>query len=104
MNMKKLHNFIYPSYSIIVTLVYVLIGAFFNAWHPAWLLFLTIPIYYMMIEFLKSRDWNVFPYPIICVILFLTTGFDYNLWHPMWIIFLTIPIYYIFISVKNNQE
>jgi hypothetical protein len=102
MNMKQLHNFIYPSYSIIVTLAYLIIGFAFQIWHPTWLLFLTIPCYYMLVEFSRSRDWNTFPYPILCVILFLTTGFDYNIWHPMWMIFLSIPIYYIAINVRSN--
>ena len=98
MDIKKLHSFIYPSYSILVTIAYVLLGAFFGVWHPAWLLFLTIPCYYMLVEFFEDRDWNVFPYPILCVIVYLTTGFDYGWWHPMWIIFLTIPIFYIFVN------
>jgi hypothetical protein len=102
MNMKKLHNVIYPSYSIIITIAYVLIGIFLGVWHPTWLLFLTIPCYYMLVEFIKDGDWNLFPYPILCVIVYLTTGFDYNIWHPMWVIFLSIPIYYIAINnIKN---
>lgn len=108
MNMRKLNSIIYPSYPIIITIIYVLAGIFFDTWHPTWLLFLTIPCYYMLVEFDKMQrknkrsSWNVFPYPILCVILYLTTGFDYGVWHPMWIIFLTIPIYYIAVNVKNN--
>ena len=102
MNMKKLHNFIYPGYPVIITFAYVLIGVFFNIWHPTWLLFLTIPCYYMLIEFLKSRDLNTFPYPILCVILYLTIGFDYGWWHPMWVIFFTVPIFYLFANAKSK--
>jgi len=102
MNMKRLHDFIYPSYAIIITIAYVLMGMFFGAWHPAWLLFLTIPCYYMLVEFFKSKDWNTFPYPILCVIVFLAAGFDYGWWHPLWVIFLTIPLYYIFINAREK--
>jgi hypothetical protein len=103
MNMKKLHNFIYPSYAIIITFAYILIGFFLNVWHPTWLLFLTIPCYYMLVEFVKNRDWNNFPYPILCVIFFLTSGFDYGWWHPGWLVFLTIPLFYIFVNARGKN-
>ena len=101
--MKQLHNFLYNGgYPIIITFAYVLIGIFFGVWHPTWLMFLTIPCYYMFVEFRHTNDWNVFPYPILCVILYLAVGFDYGLWHPLWVIFLTIPLYYIFVNARNN--
>ena len=93
-------------YPVIVVAVYLFIGFVFNMWHPTWLLFLTIPIYYMLVTMYKSNGFkqkaNVFPYPIICVLFYLTLGFDYNLWHPMWIIFLTIPIYYSIVNTIKN--
>ena len=97
------HMFPYP---VIVTAIYLIIGVFFNKWHPTWLLFLTIPIYYTLVEMNRAVSFrkkaNIFPYPIICVIVYLAAGFDYNLWHPMWIIFLTIPIYYTVVNgIKN---
>ena len=93
---EKLNEFMYEGgYVCIVAAVYVSIGVIFKIWHPSWLLFLTIPVYYMWEEFKESRDWTEFPFPVLCVILYLAIGFDYGLWHPMWIIFLTVPIYYI---------
>ena len=97
------HMFPYP---VIVTGAYLIIGALFNMWHPTWLLFLTIPIYYMLVEVHNAKTFrhkaNVFPFPIICVLFYLTLGFDYNLWHPMWIIFFTIPVYYMIVNgIKN---
>ncbi len=38
-----LRKFPYP---ILVTIVFLLLGIFFDIWHPAWILYLTIPIYY----------------------------------------------------------
>jgi len=35
-------------YPIIVTLVYFILGYLFDLWHPGWLLFGTIPIYYVI--------------------------------------------------------
>ena len=103
MNMKKLNEFMYDGgYVTITAFIYVLIGVIFRIWHPTWLLFLTIPVYYMWEEFKVSRDWCEFPYPILCVILYLAVGFDYGLWHPMWVIFITVPIYYL--AVESFQH
>ncbi|MCL2774197.1 MAG: hypothetical protein FWD71_12725 [Oscillospiraceae bacterium] len=104
MNIKKLPAFLYNGgYVVVLTLVYVLIGALFGMWHPTWLLFLTIPCYYMLAEFRSNRDWNLFPYPIVCLILYLAAGFDYGWWHPGWIIFLTVPIYYIAVNTVQHN-
>lgn len=42
---KALLRFPYP---IFVTLCYLWLGFGFRLWHPAWLIFLTIPLYYGM--------------------------------------------------------
>ncbi|MDR0919036.1 MAG: helix-turn-helix domain-containing protein [Oscillospiraceae bacterium] len=36
------------TFAFIVTLVYLIIGFCFDIWHPTWLIFLTIPIYYII--------------------------------------------------------
>jgi len=96
MSKEKLNDFMYEGgYVCIVAAAYCLIGVLFGIWHPTWLLFLTVPCYYLLEEFKESRDWHEFPYSIFCVILYLAVGFDYGLWHPMWIIFITVPIYHL---------
>ncbi|MCL2815349.1 MAG: hypothetical protein FWD23_12180, partial [Oscillospiraceae bacterium] len=71
-------------------------------WHPTWLLFLTIPVYYEMIAMTKAKGFrskaNIFPYPVLCAIFFLCIGFDYDIWHPAWMVFLTIPVYYMVVN------
>lgn len=42
---KALMRFPYP---VFVTLCYLWLGIMFHLWHPAWLIFLTIPLYYGM--------------------------------------------------------
>ncbi len=66
----------------IITILYLLIGFLFHAWHPAWLLFLLIPL------------WYNFAYPVLVTLLFLCAGFFLDAWHPAWILYLTIPVYY----------
>ena len=43
----KWHSFPYP---IIVTVIYLIIGFAFGWWHPGWILFVTIPVYYIIAE------------------------------------------------------
>ena len=43
----KWHSFPYP---IIVTIFYLIIGFAFGLWHPGWILFVTIPVYYIVAE------------------------------------------------------
>lgn len=40
---KALMRFPYP---VFITLCYLWLGIMFHLWHPAWLIFLTIPLYY----------------------------------------------------------
>jgi len=95
-------------YPVLILFAYLCAGSFFDAWHPAWLIFLTIPIYYIMVAVSRAKTFSrkayIFPYHILCLIFFLTVGFDYDLWHPAWLIFLTIPIYYMMIASINAKN
>ncbi len=81
-------------YPIVVTLIFLLIGALFDLWHPGWMLFLTIPIYYTALGPEGGFDLNRIPFALLVSILYLVAGFAWDLWHPGWIIFFTIPLYY----------
>ena len=99
---KKSFNWYAFPYPVIIFFAYLCMGLFLHAWHPTWLIFLTIPVFYTMVTVYRSGSFrkkaNVFPYPILCVIFYLAIGFDYNLWHPGWLLFLTIPVYYIIVN------
>lgn len=81
-------------FPIIVTIAYLLIGFLFDLWHPGWMLFLTIPVYYTAISPKGGFDLNRVPYPLLVSILYLVAGFAKDFWHPGWLMFLTIPLYY----------
>ncbi|WP_044974563.1 helix-turn-helix transcriptional regulator [Ruminococcus sp. HUN007] len=69
-------------------------GALLDAWHPLWMLFLTIPLYYTTIEAIRKKNANIFCYPVFVTMMYLISGFLFDLWHPGWLTFLTIPLYY----------
>ena len=39
---------------VLVTFLFFLLGAFFGLWHPAWMLFLVIPLYYGIAACVKA--------------------------------------------------
>ena len=83
---------------LVVAVAYLMLGFLRDMWHPSWMLFLLIPIYYMYVAsyFAKGmrKKLNNFPAPLICVCAYLLLGFIHDLWHPGWLIFLLIPLYY----------
>ena len=87
-----------------VFIAFMLIGTIYGAWHPAWLLFLFIPVVESFIVAVKTRNAHVFAYPVAVTILFLILGFFKGIWHPAWVVFLTIPIYYIIFPKGDEKE
>lgn len=91
-------------FALVIVVLYILLGAVFNAWHPAWLLFLVIPLWHSFLEAVKKDNANAFAYPVLATLLFLCAGFFFGAWHPGWVLFLTIPVYYALISNLTKKE
>ncbi len=87
--------------TLLTIVVYLLIGCFFNAWHPGWLLFLLIPIWESAMTAVRKKSARYFAYPVLATLLFLCSGIFRGLWHPGWVWFVTIPLYY---SLVNYFE
>ena len=83
---------------LLITVIYVVIGCVWNAWHPGWLLFFLIPIWYSLVDAIEKRNASHFAYPVLVTLIFLCLGFFHFAWHPGWVIFLTIPLYYSFVE------
>ncbi len=97
-------------FPVLVTLIYFFIAFTTHLWHPTWLIFLTIPIYYTVVAWIDAarngadRHWmEIFPYPILVVAVFLLLGFTIGYWEIIWVLFLTIPIYYIILKAIKNK-
>ena len=78
-------NAVYP---LLITFLYLLLGFVFGLWHPGWLVFFTIPLYYMKPKNAADRWLN----PVMITLIYLVLGFYFHLWHPGWMIFFVIPI------------
>ena len=93
---KKAKPWIEIPYAIICVIAYLIFG-FYNIWGGwalSWIIFITIPIYYSLIEAIYIRKFTVFAYPVLTAFLYLYMGLYRGNWHPSWIIFITIPVYY----------
>jgi len=102
------HVAAFPFVPIIVVGIYLVLGFVFDLWHPGWLVFFTIPIFYEFVAMAKAtgacKKANLFPMALFCITVYLMFGFIGDLWHPTWIIFLLIPIYHAIVSaaLKNR--
>lgn len=83
-------------YPIVAVIAYILFGVFgvMGGWAFGWIVFLTIPLYYTLVEAILKRKAQIFCYPVLAAAIFLILGFAWGVWHPAWVIFLTIPIFY----------
>lgn len=92
--------------TMVIVLAYATVSVIWGIWHPAWLLFLLIPIIESGINAIRSKSPKRFAFPVFVTLIFLCLGFFLNAWHPGWLVFLTIPIFYSipFGSYKNEFD
>lgn len=102
---KALLLFPFP---IIIVVLYVALSMIFKIWHPFWIIFLTIPIYYRFAIACKANNRKVFflllPIPELIVTLFLILSFATHAWGYCALLFLIIPIYYWAAMLVKNKE
>ncbi|MCH5287982.1 MAG: helix-turn-helix domain-containing protein [Christensenellaceae bacterium] len=77
-------------YPVAVAFAYLVLGFVFNLWHPGWIIFLTIPLYYLPAA--QRTPVRLLCNPVMITIIYLLLGCFCNLWHPGWLVFLLIPI------------
>lgn len=103
---KALFKFPFP---LVAAAVYVGLNLFVHLWHPSWLIFLLIPIYYHFAGACctKSKKGFLFalPVPEIVILLYLCVGFAFSQWGAGAILFIIIPIYYWVVAFyKKSKE
>lgn len=92
---KSLLKFPMP---LIVAIIYVVINLMHSMWHPSWIIFVLIPIYYhLALAFLAKTKKGLLlalPVPEIAILIYLSLGFISGLWAKGTIVFIIIPLYY----------
>lgn len=102
---KKTKFWLEVPYPIICTIAYLLCGFLdlLGGWHPTWIIFVTIPVYYTLVEAIYSRRFSKFAYPVLTAVIYLIFGCYFGNWHPSWIIFVTVPVYYSIASALDKK-
>lgn len=110
---RKMFRFPYPMVIVVLYLVICFglkaLGAS-DPWGVFSLLFLTIPMYYMIAAACRARSKKTFlflmPTPIVIVTIYLFCGFVFGLWGISAIMFLAIPLYYWYVIfyVKGGRN
>lgn len=102
---KKLLIFPFP---IIVVFLYVALSMAFKIWHPLWIIFMTIPIYYRFAIACKANNKKVFalliPVPEMVVTVYLLLGVAVGVWGYASLLFLIIPLFYWAVLVSKSKK
>lgn len=93
---KKTKFWLEIPYAVICVVAYLIFGftGLCGGWALSWIIFLTIPIYYSLVEAIYKRKFTEFAYPVLTAFVYLYLGLYHGNWHPSWIIFITVAIYY----------
>ena len=78
---------------LLIVLIYLGLGYFYGLWHPAWIVFLLIPVITIAFTQWQSKEIEWVPYmPFIALWIFILWGHYGNAYHYSWLAFLIIPI------------
>ncbi|MDP2426337.1 MAG: DUF1700 domain-containing protein [Candidatus Izemoplasmatales bacterium] len=90
---RRRHRHLLTSLSpFLATTAFLLIGFLSGYWHPAWLVFLLIPMLGIIESNFKSCLHKITSLsPFLSVIAFVFLGMA-GLWNPGWLVFLSIPM------------
>jgi len=87
---------------VLLAVIYIAFGVLLNWWHPAWIIFLVVPVYAM-----KSVDEHV-PLvgysPFIATLAFVVIGELFNAYAWSWLVFLIIPLIGIFTEGDSKSS
>ena len=90
-----LHAFKQFPYPILALLAYLAFGFWnvFGGWAAGWVVFLTVPIYYSILDSIQKKNPKEFAFPVLVTGVYVYLGIMYGLWHPYWIMFILVPLY-----------
>ncbi|MDD3122401.1 MAG: DUF1700 domain-containing protein [Candidatus Izemoplasmatales bacterium] len=100
-NKHRYSNKIVALMPFLTTVTYVILGLYFDLWHPMWLIFLLIPV----VAIISNARTNIIQTltalsPFIATVTFILLGTYLNAWNPAWLVFLIIPV----LGVLNSKD
>ena len=91
-------------YPILVTIAYLLWGFLADGWEIGLTLYVTVPVYYSIIDCFRKKRLTPFCYPVFVAFVYLLMGMAWDLWHPWWILFISIPVFYPIASAIDKRR
>src|SRR5690554_80976 len=91
-------------FPLLVTILFFALGFIFDEWDSAWVLFITIPLYYSLVRAIEKKKFYHFSYPVFVIIVYLFISINWNLWNYSWLLFVTIPLYYGIIDAYKKSK
>lgn len=92
---KKFWNsFPFFAIALVVFLWWGFSGLCFG-WALSWIVLLTIPLYYSLVDAIYKRKADHFAFPVLAAMAYILMGY-FNIfggWTVGWVVFLTIPLY-----------
>ncbi len=102
---RVLTRFPFWAIALIGFLAWGFSGACFG-WGLSWICFLSIPVYYSLIDAIFKKNPSHFAYPVLTAAAYIIFGY-FGIcggWAYGWIVFITIPIYYIVCRLIKKEE
>ncbi len=102
---KAFNRFPFWAIALAAFLAWGFSGVLFG-WSLSWICFLSIPIYYSVVDAIFKRNPSHFAFPVLCAAAYIIFGY-FNVcggWAYGWIVFLAIPVYYIICSIIKPKE
>ena len=95
---NKLSKKISKAMPLLALTAFLILGFCKNAWHPGWVVFLSIPLTEVVLSVFKKEGKAKYVSIafIVSVIVYIALGFCLNAWHPGWLVFFLVPIISIF--------
>mgnify|MGYP000790542369 FL=1 len=81
-------------------------SGFCFGWALSWIVLLTIPLYYSLVDAIYKRKADHFAFPVLAAMAYILMGY-FNIfggWTVGWVVFLTIPLYYWICSFFKNKN
>ena len=107
----KLMALISSIVTLIIVIVYLLLGSLLGLWGQAWPLFLLVVVIPSIFEAALQKKPYKFNYAVFVVFVYFLLNswilYEAPLWHPLWVMFITIPVYYAitgFIKHRNDED
>lgn len=93
---------------LIVPVLYFALGLMLHLWHPTWVLFLLIPVYFGELFALNARTRQEFfmrqPVLVAAVFVFVLFGALFGAWRIAWVLVFAAPIYHWVVRSRFSEK